>query len=321
MSRIGSAGSVVLVTGGTGFIGQAVIRRLSEAGHEIRILLRPSRRSPNLPQGIAVQAAIANMLDQRGVRAALVGVESVVHLASAEARGRKSELQAVDIQGTAVLAAAALQAKVKRLIFVSHLGAELSSAFPVLRAKAIAEQSIQRSSVPATILRSSLAYGPSDRFTRSIAMLLSISPLIFPLPGDGTTALQPIWVEDLATCILWSLEEPAMAGETYEIGGPEFLTIEQLTQLIRRVAGSRRWIVHASSSSVRALIWTLQRLLPRPPLTTFALDYLATSRMASLDALPRIFGLKPALLEQKLGYLQGRNWGWELLGRQIGWRR
>jgi len=232
---------VVLVTGGTGFIGQAVVRRLSEAGREIRILLRPSHRSPNLPQGIAVEVAIANLLDKRGVRAALVGVDSVIHLASAEAHGREAGLQGVDIQGTALLAAAASQAKVKRLIFVSHLGAELSSAFPVLRAKAMAEQSIQRSSVPATVLRSSLAYGPGDRFTSAIAMLLSISPLVFPLPGNGTTALQPIWVEDLATCILWALEEPRMVGQTYEIGGPEFLTVEQLTRLIKRVAGSRRW--------------------------------------------------------------------------------
>ncbi|MGH2620165.1 MAG: NAD-dependent epimerase/dehydratase family protein [Anaerolineales bacterium] len=309
---------MILVTGGTGFIGQAAIRRLSEAGREIRILLRPSHRSPNLPQGIAVEVAIANLLDKRGVRAALVGVDSIIHLASAEARGREAGLQAVDVQGTAVLAEAALQAKVKRLIFVSHLGAELSSAFPVLRAKALAEQSIQRSSIPATILRSSLAYGPGDRFTSAIAMLLSISPLIFPLPGDGTTALQPIWVEDLATCILWALEEPAMVGQTYEIGGPEFLTVEQLTRLIKRVAGSRRWVVHASPASVRGLAWMLQRVLPRPPLTTFALDYLATSRMASLDALPRLFGLKPALLEHKLEYLQGRNWGWELLRRQVG---
>jgi len=312
---------VVLVTGGTGFIGQAVIRRLSESGREIRILLRPSHRSPKLPQGIAVEVAIANLQDNRGVRAALVGVDSVIHLASAEAQGREAGLQAVDIQGTAGLAAAALQAKVKRLIFVSHLGAEVSSAFPVLRAKAYAEQSIQRSSVPATVLRSSLAYGPGDRFTSAIAMLLSISPLVFPLPGNGTTALQPIWVEDLATCILWALEEPAMVGQTYEIGGPEFLTIEQLTRLIKRVAGSRRWVVHASPASVRALAWTLQRVLPRPPLTTFALDYLATSRMASLDALPRLFGLKPALLEPKLGYLKGRNWGWELLRRQFGVNR
>ena len=312
---------MVLVTGGTGFIGQAVIRRLSEAGREIRILLRPSHRSPNLPQGIAVEVAIANLLDKRGVRAALVGVDSVIHLASAEAHGREAGLQGVDIEGTALLAAAASQAKVKRLIFVSHLGAELSSAFPVLRAKAMAEQSIERSSVPATVLRSSLAYGPGDRFTSAIAMLLSISPLVFPLPGNGTTALQPIWVEDLATCILWALEEPRMVGQTYEIGGPEFLTVEQLTRLIKRVAGSRRWVVHTSPATVRALAWMLQRVLPRPPLTTFALDYLATSRMASLDALPRLFGLKPALLEHKLGYLKGRNWGWELLRRQLGVKR
>ncbi len=312
---------MVLVTGGTGFVGQAVIRRLSEAGREIRILLRPSRSSPKIPQGIPVEVAISSLQDKRGVRAALVGVESVVHLASAEAGGREVGLQAVDVEGTSVLAEAARGAKVRRLIFVSHLGAEPASAYPVLRAKALAEQHIQRSTVAYTILRSSLAFGEGDRFTTSMAMLLSISPLFFPLPGNGASTLQPIWVEDLATCILWSLEEPSMVGQTYEIGGPEFLTIAQVADLVKQAAGSRRWVVHASPPFVRAVAWTLQRVLPRPPVTTFSLDYLATSRMASLDALPRIFGLKPAVMEEKLDYLHEHNWGWEFLGRQLGWKR
>jgi hypothetical protein len=108
-----------------------------------------------------------------------------------------------------------------------------------------------------------------------------------------------------------------MRGQSIEIGGPEFLTITEIVELVMRAMGSRRWIVNASPPLLRAIVWALHRALPRPPVTTFWLDYLATSRTASLDALPRQFGLKPALMSDRVGYLEDRNWAWEFLGRQF----
>jgi len=310
---------VVLVTGGTGFLGRAVIRQLSQSDYRVRTLIRPSRRSPDLPAGIPVEAAISSLLDKRGVRAALVGVDSVVHLAGAERGGLETGLRAVDIEGTRVLVEAARQAGVSRIVYVSHLGAEPSSAFPALRAKAHAEDTIRKSGLPHTVIRSSLVYGEGDRFTTSLAMLLGISPGIFPLPGDGKTAIQPVWVDDLATCVAWSLDDEAMIGQTYDVGGPEFLTLRQVVELVMQATGSHRWLVSASPLYLRGITWLIQRVLPNPPLTTFWFDYLASSRTASLDALPRIFGLKPSMMIDRLRYLGERNWTLEFVGRQLRW--
>jgi NADH dehydrogenase len=314
---------MVLVTGGTGFLGRAVIRKLTQSDYKVRTLMRPSRRSPELPAGIPVEAAISSLVDKRGVRAAMVGVKSVVHLAGAERGGLEAGLRAVDVEGTRVLVEAARQeaarqAGVNRMIFVSHLGAEPSSAFPALRAKAIAEDAIRKSDLPYTIIRSSLVYGEGDRFTTSLAMLLGISPGIFPIPGDGKTAIQPVWVDDLATCVAWSLEEESMVGETYDVGGPEFLTLRQVVEMVMQEAGSRRWLVNASPLYLRGITWLLQRILPNPPLTTFWFDYLASSRTASLDAMPTIFGLKPSMMIDQLRYRGERNWIVEFMGRQFG---
>lgn len=306
---------MVLVTGGTGFLGQAVVRRLTDSGYEVRLLLKPGK--PQIPHGIPVEAAISGLLDKRGVRAAMVGIDQVVHLAGAERGGLEPALRAVDVEGTRVLSQAARQSGIQRLLYVSHLGAEPASAYPALRAKARAEQHIVNSEVPYTILRSSLVYGEGDRFTTALAMLLAVSPLIFLVPGDGSTSLQPLWVEDLATCMLWAMEEPAMQNRSIEIGGPEFLTISEIIELIMRATGSRRWIVGTSPPVLRGLTWALHRVLPRPPVTTFWLDYLATSRTAGLDALPRQFGLKPALMSERVDYLKDHNWAWEFLGRQF----
>jgi len=309
---------MVLVTGGTGFLGRTVIRKLSQSDYQVRTLMRPSRRSPELPAGIPVEAAISSLVDKRGVRAAMVGVKSVVHLAGAERGGLAAGLQAVDVEGTRVLVEAARQAGVSRIVFVSHLGAEPSSAFPALRAKALAEDAIRKSDLPYTIIRSSLMYGEGDRFTTSLAMLLGISPGIFPIPGDGKTAIQPVWVDDLATCVAWSLEEESMVGQTYDVGGPEFLTLRQVVEMVMQAAGSRRWLLNTSPLYLRGMTWALQRILPNPPLTTFWFDYLASSRTASLDAMPTIFGLKPSMMIDQLRYLGERNWIAEFMGRQIG---
>ena len=140
---------MILVTGGTGFIGQHLVRQLVSQGYEVRLLLRPSPHSPNLPTGLPVQVAVSSLQDQRGLRAALKGINTVIHLAGTESRGSRSDLDGVDINGTHSLTSAAKEAGIDRFIYLSHLGADKASAFPVLKAKAIAEKSDhpQRSSI------------------------------------------------------------------------------------------------------------------------------------------------------------------------------
>jgi uncharacterized protein YbjT (DUF2867 family) len=308
---------MLLITGATGFIGRHVLARLAESGYEVRVLLRPSPRNPRIPHGVPMQAAVASLSDPRGLRAALVGVDRVVHLATATQKGREGDLSRVDVEGTRNLCLAATDAGVEHLFFLSHLGADRSSAYPVFRAKAEAEESVKASGVPYTILRTGPAFGAEDHLTVPLAMLLAVSPLVFLMPGDGATLLQPIWVEDLATCISWGLEDPSLRGKVFEIGGPEFVSYRQLVERVGRFAGYVRFLVPTRQPYLRVAGRVMERLLPFSPVTTFNLDYLAANRTASLDSLPSIFGLKPSRLEDKLDYLKRANWGWELAARQL----
>jgi len=240
---------MILVTGGTGFIGKALVRNLVESGYAVRMLIRPSPRSPDLPVGVAVDVAVSSLSDERGLRAAMVGVDTIYHLAGVERRGAYADLQNVDIDGTRKIVTAAADARVKRIFLTSHLGADRASAYPVLKAKAIAEEHVRRSGIDYTILRSAIVYGPNDGFTTALASLVATVPFFYLTPGDGRTLLQPIWVEDLATCLVWALEDETTKNETYEIGGSEYLSFNQVLENVMQAINIQRTIIHTRDYS------------------------------------------------------------------------
>lgn len=312
---------MLLVTGGTGFIGRLVLKRLSETDTAVRTLLRPSAATPNLPRDVSFEVALSSLMDKRGVRAAMIGVDAIIHLAGAEESGHPIGQLDAEIEGTRVLVEAAADAGVKRILFLSHLGASPTSGYLLQRSKAYAEEYIRKSGVPYTIIRTGIVFGRDDHFTTSLAMMLSSIPLFFPIPGDGETLLQPLWVDDLATALLWTIEDPSTAGQVYEIGGPEYLSFRHIVESIMRELGIRRLLLSISPPYLRGGAWLLERFLKIPPIANFWLDYLAVNRTADVQTLPAALGIQPSRLEPKLAYLREKNWLRQFLSNQLKPRR
>jgi len=243
----------------------------------------------------------------------MVGVDTIYHLVGGEWRGPRASLMDIDIQGAQSVSKMAVEAGVNRLFYVSHIGADRASAYPVLKAKAIAEEYIRRSGVDYTILRCAIVFGPNDGFTTGLARLLYSLPFTFIVPGDGRSLLQPLWIEDLVTCMTWALDDESTRSQTYEVGGPEYLNFVQILEIVMDVIGIHRTILHLRPPYLRALTVLLEHLFPGLPVSVYWLDYLASNHTCALDTLPHVFNLIPARFSQRLDYLKGQNWRRSLL--------
>lgn len=304
---------MILITGATGFVGRAVVRRLAAERREVRCLLRPSRREQRLPAGILFSTVSATLDDLPALRTAMQDVTAVVHLTGEEDldQGRTPHRHAKD---TANLIAAAQEAGVPRFIYLSRLGADRASAYPLFRAMGEAEAAVRESELDYTILQATVTYGAEDAFTNMLAMLAKATPFILPIPDPGLSCLQPLWIVDLVTCIVATLERDDLVGRTIPLGGPEHFAFEQMVAQVLAAAGMRRRLVHVRLPLVQGMIGLLDALLPRNPTPPWWLDLLAVGSATELGTIPRHFGFEPCRFAQGLDYLRRkRSWRRDLV--------
>ena len=296
---------MILVTGGTGFIGRILVSHLVTLGYPVRLLLNPSRDYPKLPRGVSVEVAISNMNDERNLRASMKDIDTVFHLVGTEWKGIHAEYEEVDIRAARMFSNVAKQMNVKRFIYMSHIGADKSSAYNLLRAKALAEGAIRESGVPYTIVRSGIVYGQNDHFTSTLRdfVMKTRGPLL--IPGGDATLIQPIWVEDLITALMLCMDDDATLNQTIYTGGIETFTFREVLELVMQTIRKKKRIVPVQASILRQIYIANEQWFPKRIPMYFWLDYMAEDRITALDILPREFGLMPTRITQNIDYLRG----------------
>ena len=302
---------MILITGATGFVGRQLTKRLAvDEGLRVRVLLRPGADANRLPRSAPLHVMMGDIRDSDSLLAAMDGVHTVVHLVGTEKRGRHARLDEVDIQGTQRLVEAAATARVGRIIAVSRLGADTASAFPVQRAKGEIERIICNSGLSFTIFRSAVLFGKGDMFSEHIAMLARAFPVFF-VPSEGEMALQPLWVEDLVTCLAMSLEDLGLLDQIITVGGPELLPYRRMIMRVMHASRSPRPIVGVPLLVARAGAWYMDGLFARWPFNKFWVELLATPQTGELGSIERRFGFRPAAFDIGLidQYMQKRRYG------------
>jgi uncharacterized protein YbjT (DUF2867 family) len=243
---------VILLTGATGTIGSALLRRLTADGTVVRCLVRDPKRLG--PERVRVQIALGELADAASFRNALRGVDTVVHLAASirdQPRGSIEELNAL---ATLRLVRAAERAGARRFVFMSALGASLQSPTRFFRSKALARQAVEASALETTVFSPSIAYTPGDPWLTILDRMSHLPAM--PIAGHGRSQFQPIWAEDVADCLMAALERGPAPSENghraFDLAGPETLTYEQIVELALHSFGRERPLVSLPMPVVKA---------------------------------------------------------------------
>ncbi len=304
---------MILISDATTFVGRALVRRLVINQREVRCLLRASRREQQLPTGLLFSTVSASMDDLPALRSAMQGVTAIVHLAGEFDLEQGGTLH-THAENTVNLVAAARETGVRRFIYVSRLGADRTSAYPLFRVLGEAEAAVRESGLDCTVLQTAITYGPDDTFVNLLVMLAKTIPHLLPIPDPGLARFQPLWIIDLVRCIEATLGRDDLIGQVVPLGGPEHFTFEQLVMQVLAAAGVRRRIVRVRTPLIRGAITLCDTLLPRTPTPPWWLDLLAVGSATNLVTVQRHFDFEPCRLADCLDYLgHKRPWRRELL--------
>jgi uncharacterized protein YbjT (DUF2867 family) len=291
---------VILVTGGTGFVGGHIVHELRGRELPVRCLARSARRGSKLAAW-GCELAEGDMTDSETLRRAVAGCDTVVHLVAIR-QGREEQFRRIMVEGVRALLAAAKEAGVRRFVLMSALGTteETKDLVPYYGAKWQNELDVRASGLPHVIFRPSFVFGPDGGILPTFVKLARFTP-VTPIIGSGRQRIQPIWADDIARYFAEAVQREDVAGRTFELGGPDAVSWNEFWQRLKRVRGMRRPSIHVPVGVMRVNAVLTERLPGNIPLTRDLLKMLELGdNVVSNDDAVKTFELPLLPLDDQL---------------------
>ncbi len=285
----------VLVTGGTGFVGTHLVNRLLHEGHAVAALARDPRKTRNR-YNRSVETVPGDVLDRASFTAAARGRDALVHLVGIIHERGAQTFDRMHREAAENAVASAETAGVARYLHMSAMGSAEDSPSEYARTKAAGERAVRASRLAWTIFRPSIVVGPGDGFVSLLAPLVRYNPGFIPVIGPGTTRFQPVSIRDVTRVFAAALAMPETAGRTFEVGGPEVLTLNDVYREIAAAVGKPgKRLVHFPLWYGRLLAGMFEALARRglldaPPLTRDQLRSLSRDNVADVSDTVATFG-------------------------------
>jgi uncharacterized protein YbjT (DUF2867 family) len=292
----------IAVFGGSGFLGRAIVDRLTAAGATVRVAVRhPGSLKP--PDGAALAGRIvstyADVRDETSVGRALEGCDTAVNAVGLYAERGDETFRAVHELGAMHVARQSARAGVKALVHISGIGADLNSRSRYVRSRARGEFLVREAFQDATIMRPSVIFGPNDKFLNTLISAMRWSPVL-ALFGAGKTRLQPVYLGDVAEAALRALTTPSSRAKAFELGGPQIFSYRTLVELVLKETGRSCLLIPLPFFAWDVLA-RLLLLLPKPPLTTDVVTLMRQDNVVGDDVLKFAdLGFEPRALEAVL---------------------
>ncbi|HEY7874082.1 MAG TPA: complex I NDUFA9 subunit family protein [Actinomycetota bacterium] len=293
----------LVVVGGTGFIGRHVTRSLLDAGHDVTVLGRHPDAASRIPELAGANAARGDVTDAASLTGTLEGAGGVVMAVTfpnypMEQRRKGLTFERYEAGGARNLLAEATRAGVERFLYVSGAGADSGSAKSWYRAKGLAEEAIKASGIDYVIIRPSWIYGPGDKSVNKMVSMAKLSPVV-PKLGVRPQRIQPLYVGDFAEAVTRAFERDAAWSNTFEIGGPEVMTMTEVIYAIAEVLGKKRVVLPIPLPLAK--LGTAPFLaLPKPPMTPTGVEFVAQDGLVDMRLTTRLLEVKPVTFRDGL---------------------
>lgn len=276
---------MLLLTGATGSVGSRLLPLLLERGEDVRCLVREPRRLGE--RRVDVQIALGDlgeMSDPYLVRQALRGVDSVIHLAATIRDQPPHRIEELNGLASVRLLRAAERSGMERFVFFSALDASAAQRTRFFRAKWLAERAVRSSPLATTVFAPSIVYDRSDPWV-TLLRRFSFLP-VMPVSGEGRARFQPIWADDVARCVVAALDRDER--NRFELAGPETLSYDEMSDLVSRVAGRPRPLLHLPLPLVRSGLIALRSIFGEAVFATWEeaelMEVPMTSERGTADA-------------------------------------
>lgn len=288
---------MILITGGTGFVGGHLVNRLSQEKIRSRCLIRKSSNIEKLNKP-GIDLAFGDLTDEESLKKALQGVDTVVHLVGIIVEKKGATFEIIHTQGTRNLVKACKKAGVRRFIYISALGARENARSRYHITKWEAEQAVIKSGMEYVIFRPSIMIGKGGEFITMLTKIVQEAPVV-PII-DGKSKVQPIYVENTIECVIKSLIEPKIKNRIFEIAGPYQITYRELFLTLMDVLRIKKLSIQIPIWLMWPAAYILERLIEKPPITTQQLIMLQEDNICDIKEMQEVFNIHLISLKEAL---------------------
>jgi len=279
----------IFIAGASGFVGSHIAKKLIAGGHKVIGLVH--KRSTENVKGLSIEQREGSLLDLESLRRSVRGANVLVNAVGIIKEVKDKTFDGIHRQGVENLIAAARENGIQRFIQISALGAGTGIDTAYFRTKEAGEKALAASGLDWTIFRPAMIFGSGDGFSTQMLAMMKKAPFM-PVAGDGKYKLQMVYIEDVAECILCAVENPRTYGQTYCLGGPDVMTMNEILDFLGRWKNIKRMKIHIPLSIMRPMAAIMEKILPNPPVTPDQLKMLTAERVCDSSVASQVFGVK-----------------------------
>jgi len=290
---------MMLITGGTGFVGSHLIKRLIDEGHKVRCVIREGSKKIDRIKGLGAEIVHGDVTDADSLIDACKGIDTIIHLVGIIQEEKGMTFQSIHVAGTRNLVNAAKKNNVRLFYYQSANGADKDGKTAYYKTKAEAEEIVKNCGLDYIIFRPSLIYGDGDQFVLRLKKIIHDAPVI-PIIGSGESLLQPIFIDDLVACLIKAITTPQLKNRIFCIAGPEQIRFKDVVIRIADAMGVKRPSFHIPVFFMRPAAMIMESILQKPPVTVDQITMLQMNNVCDIKEMKEVFNIEPISFNEGL---------------------